>query len=300
MLKHTLYFSRPCYLSIKHSQLCYTFRDEEVTGGQAPLEDLGFVVIDHAEITLTQPVITGLHEHNIALITCDRTHHPISMFLSLDGHQLQQERYRHQLEAGVPLKKQLWAQTIKAKLTNQAAALELTGKDGTPLRHWAEKVRSGDEGNLEAQGSRYYWQNFFKDYLLHFTRERFGNHPNPLLNYGYAILRAAVARGLVGSGLFPVIGIHHHNRYNAYCLADDIMEPYRPFVDLTVLEIIRAHRRPDIIDKEIKGTLLGVLTRDTRMNGEKSPLMVAIQTTTSSLYHCFAGTGKKITYPRLQ
>jgi CRISPR-associated protein Cas1 len=298
MIKRTLYFTRACHLSVRLNQLHYEFKD---TGefGQAPIEDLGVIVLEHDEITLTQLVLAALLENNTAVVTCNKNKMPVSLTLALDGHQLQQERFRFQIEASAPLKKQLWAQTIKAKLKNQGQVLKLLGKNDAPLFEMARIVKSGDESNVEARGSKYYWSQLFSDYLVEFRRERFGMPPNPALNYGYAIVRAAVARGLIGSGLLPTFGIHHHNRYNAYCLADDIMEPYRPFVDATVVSIMQEYSRHDVLTKEIKAKLLSVLSADVFFKNEKSPLLVGISTTTASLYKCFSGEQKQINYPTL-
>lgn len=163
---------------------------------------------------------------------------------------------------------------------------------------WANKVRSGDPDNFEARAAAYYWKNIFTD-IPNFVRGRDGEPPNNLLNYGYAILRAVVARSLVGSGLLPTLGIHHHNKYNAYCLADDIMEPYRPYVDGLVLDVMESIKDYSELTKEIKMKLLSIPVLDTTIGNKKSPLMIATQQTTASLYKCFSGEQKKIAYPEL-
>jgi CRISPR-associated endonuclease cas1, NMENI subtype len=199
----------------------------------------------------------------------------------------------------LPLRKQLWQQTIKQKITNQAAVLRsVTGNDEKCMQVWAEQVRSGDPDNIEARAAAYYWQHLFPE-LPHFVRTREGEPPNNLLNYGYAILRAVVARALVGSGLLPTLGIHHHNRYNAYCLADDIMEPYRPYVDRLVLNIIRTNGCVAELTREFKSQLLVIPTLDVVVNGKRSPLMIAVQQTTASLYKCFSGELRRVSYPEM-
>ena len=180
-------------------------------------------------------VIPKLIDNNVAVIFCDDKHMPNSMLLNLDNHHIQQELFTHQINATEPLKKQLWQQIIKHKINNQATHLIRRYKPQNPLKYYANKVLSGDTTNREAVAASYYWKNIFD---FDFKRERSGKYPNLFLNYGYIVLRAAVARALAGSGLLSTLGIHHHNKYNAFCLADDIMEPYRPLVDAKVIEII--------------------------------------------------------------
>ena len=200
-----------------------------------------------------------------------------------------------QLEASVPLKKQLWQQTVSQKIANQAAVLIGRKIEARNMLVWAKSVKSGDPENIEGRAAAYYWRNLF-DKEIHFIRDRDGVPPNPLLNYGYAILRAVVARSLVSSGMLPTLGIHHHNRYNAYCLADDIMEPYRPYVDELVLDLIDEGHN-GILDKEAKVKLLSVPVVDVDIAGRRRPLMIAVSETTSSLYRCFSGESRKIIFP---
>src|SRR5579872_1929806 len=295
MIKRTLYFGSPAYLKTENEQLVHTSTD---TGElkTAPIEDIGVVVLDHQQITISQALIAKLLANNVALITCDSTHHPSGLMLNLDGNTLQSQKFQAQLEASLPLKKQLWQQTVSAKLTNQASMLESMRIPARALLNWASEVKSGDSGNHEAKAASFYWKKLFPDFL-EFRRERFGPPPNNLLNYGYAILRAAVARSLVGSGLLPTLGIFHKNQYNAYCLADDIMEPYRPFVDKIVVDIVRMNGKFLDLTPSMKRDLLGVPAMDVVLSGEKSPLMVALQKTTASLSKCFEGKLKKILYP---
>ncbi len=262
-----------------------------------PVEDLGFVVLEHPMITFTQGVIALLAENNVAVVFCGENFLPCSMLLHLDGHQVQNERFRFQLDATEPLKKQLWKQTVKAKISNQARVLESICKSGEALRYKATQVQSGDVTNEEAQAARKYWPALFGK---QFTRERFGAAPNPALNYGYTVLRAAVARALTGSGLLPTLGIHHHNRYNAFCLADDVMEPYRPYVDRLVLGMLEEKMDCEQLDTQQKAALLQVLTTDVRIHQRQRPLMVGLSETTASLARCFAGEGKNIRYPVLE
>lgn len=308
--KKTLYFGNPVYLSLRNAQLVIKLPEvvkneslpsafKEQTEVTKPVEDIGVVVLDNKQITITSGVLEALLENNSAVITCDSKSMPVGLMLPLYGNTTQNERFRQQLEASLPLKKQLWQQTIRAKIENQATALrKCIGEEMKCMRIWAADVKSGDSDNLEARAAAFYWKNLFSD-IDGFTREREGIPPNNLLNYGYAILRAVVARALVTSGLLPTLGIHHHNRYNAYCLADDIMEPYRPYVDELVFGIVRSEMRYEELTKELKIQLLGIPTLEVRIDGKRSPLMVAVSQTTASLYKCFSGEVRRIAYPEM-
>jgi len=297
MIKRTLLFTMPAYLSTRYEQLVVKPKEgDEVT---IPIEDIGVLVLEHAEITLSQSALSKLLAYNVAVIVCDTQHLPSGLLLPLDGNSLQTERFAAQLGAKLPLKKQLWQQTVAAKILNQALHLEHHGKIAENLRRLSKQVQSGDKGNREAQAARIYWKALFEG--EDFSRDRFGAPPNNLLNYGYAILRAAVARALISSGLLPTLGIHHANRYNAFCLADDVMEPYRPFVDFIVFNIWQARDKTlDFFEltKEHKRDLLQVLTAPTDMLGERSPLLVALSQTTASMVRCFEGEASEMIYPR--
>lgn len=310
MIKSTLYFGNPAYLSLKNNQLVIQLPEVEKNIGlpedfkkkatiSRPVEDIGVVVLDNKQITITSGTLEALLENNCAVITCDSKSMPVGLMLPLYGNATQNERFRDQLDASLPLKKQLWQQTIQAKITNQAAVLAgATGAIVKNMRVWANEVRSGDPDNLEARAAAYYWKNLFPC-LADFVRNREGAPPNNCLNYGYAILRAVVARGLVTSGLLPTLGIHHHNRYNAYCLADDIMEPYRPYVDRLVVSLVVSGVDIAELTKEIKARLLSVPVLEVEINGKRSPLMVAVGQTTASLYKCFTGEVRRIAYPEI-
>ena len=310
MIKKTLYFGNPAYLSLRNSQLVIKMpevekcdnlpdsfnRKAEVT---KPIEDIGVVVLDNKQITITTGAMEAMLENNCALITCDSHSMPVGLMLPLCGNTTQSERFRHQIEASLPLKKQLWQQTVQCKINNQASVLHaLRGEEIRCMRVWARDVRSGDAENMEGRAAAYYWKFLFGQHIDGFTRDRDGVPPNNLLNYGYAILRAVIARALVTSGLLPTLGIHHHNRYNAYCLADDIMEPYRPYVDELVYKLVKNKGLPtDGLTREWKAELLAIPTLDVVISGKRSPLMVAAGQTTASLYKCFSGELRKIDYP---
>ena len=310
MIKKTLCFSNPIYLSLRNAQLVLHIPEVEnnKTLPEAikkeaertiPIEDIGVVVLDNRRITITSGAMEALLENNCAVITCNQKSMPVGLLLPLCGNTTQNERFRSQLEASLPLRKQLWQQTIKQKILNQEHVLRInTAQETNCMRVWSNDVRSGDPDNLEARAAAYYWKNVFTTYP-NFVRDREGTPPNNLLNYGYAILRAIIARALVGSGLLPTLGIHHHNRYNAYCLADDIMEPYRPYVDQLVLDIIQCNLEISDITRDLKMLLLGIPMLDVVINGKRSPLMIAAQQTTASLAKCFAGEIKCISYPEM-
>lgn len=295
MIKRTLYFGNPAYLKTSNEQLVIELPDTGETK-QAPIEDIGLLILDHQQITITQAVMSKLLANNTAVITCDETHHPTGLFLNLDGHSLQSQKQQAQLEASIPLKKQLWQQTVMAKIQNQAALLMQEREQAKFLTELAKDVKSGDADNAEAVAAAYYWKRIFPAFL-EFRRERYGPPPNNLLNYGYSILRAMVARSLVASGMLPTFGIHHRNQYNSYCLADDIMEPYRPFVDKVVCDIVRMNGKFLEMTPKMKQAILALPAMDVQMGGQKSPLMNAVQRTTASLAKCFEGKTRKILYP---
>ncbi len=310
MIKRTLCFSNPAYLSLRNSQLVVKLPEVEKADVSdrikqeavrtIPIEDIGVVLLNHKQITTTQALLEALLENNCAIITCDSNHLPVGLMLPLCGNTTQSERFRDQIDASLPLKKQLWQQTIQYKIRNQAAVLQqVNGAVARNMLAWAADVKSGDSDNLEARAAAFYWRNLFAD-RPDFVRDREGESPNNLLNYGYAILRAVVARALVASGMLPTLGIHHRNRYNAYCLADDIMEPYRPYVDALVVDICRNGLASDTITTDLKRELLQVPTLDVVIGGRRSPLMVAVAQTTASLYKCYSGELRKISYPEIE
>ncbi len=310
MIKRTIYFSNPAYLSTKDCQLvikmpevenCQEFSENQKNEyvRTIPIEDIGMIVIDNKRITLTSGLVSALLDNNCSVVTCDDKSMPTGMMLPLSGNTLQNERFRSQLDASLPLKKQLWQQTIIQKIANQATILQRhTQVECGCMFVWSKEVRSGDPENLEARAAAYYWRNIFPAYP-DFVRGREGDYPNNLLNYGYAILRAVVARSLVGSGLLPTLGIHHQNRYNAYCLADDIMEPYRPIVDNLVIAIMNEFPNVFELTRDIKARLLTIPVLDVVVRGKRSPLMVAMTMTTASLAKCFDGESRKIDYPEI-
>lgn len=292
MLKKTILIENKLSLTTKNNQLVLKseFKEKNI-----PIEDIGFLVLDHAEIYISIPTMNLLIENNTSVIICGKNHLPNGMFLNLNSHHIQQEIFKNQINASVPLKKQLWQQTIVEKISNQGILLQKITTKKNNFDFLASKVLSGDSSNMEAVAANFYWKVFFEQ---EFKRERFGDYPNNFLNYGYAILRAATARALSGSGLLNTLGIHHKSKYNAFALADDIMEPYRPIVDEKVIEIMQTYSEQEL-NTTIKSELLQILTRTVYFKEEKSPLMVALQKTASSLQQCFTGERKKIKYAKL-
>lgn len=308
MIKRTIYFGNPAYLNVRDEQLIVrlpeiekndslTERFKKEAVASIPIEDLGVILIDHPQITLTQGLIDRLLENNVAMISCDKHHLPTGLLLPLCGNTLQSERFKEQINASEPLKKNIWQQTIEAKITNQAIVLKKQGYAFENMVYWAKNVKSGDVGNHEARAAANYWSTIFQKTHPAFIRDRNGEPPNNLLNYGYAILRAIVARALVSSGLLPTLGVHHRNKYNAFCLADDIMEPYRPYVDEVVLKTMNGFANYKELTKEIKAELLSIPVLDVVIEGERSPLMIGVQRTTTSLVRCYYGEQRKVLYP---
>ncbi len=310
MIKKTLCFNNPAYLSLRDNQLVIKLPEVEKADNlnedfkkasevTRPIEDIGVIVLSHKQITITSGALEALLENNCAVITSDSKSMPVGLMLPLSGNTTQSERFRDPINASQPLRKQLWQQTIQYKIRNQASVLSKYSEAETKcMQVWTNDVRSGDPDNLEARAAVYYWKSLF-GHIPDFIRDREGIAPNNLLNYGYAILRAVVARSLVASGLLPTLGIHHHNRYNAYCLADDIMEPYRPYVDRLVYEITEQYGVDIELSKDIKSELLSIPTLDVVIGSKRSPLMIAVSQTTSSLYKCYSGELRKITYPEM-
>ena len=292
MLKKSILLENKASLSTKNLQLVIKTETREST---IPIEDIGFLVIDHPEIYLSIPAMNLMIENNTSVIICNTNHLPNGMFLNLNSHHIQQEIFKNQINASVPLKKQLWQQTVIDKITNQGILLQKITSKNNNFEFLASKVLSGDSSNMEGVAASFYWKVFFEQ---KFKRERFGDYPNNFLNYGYAILRAATARALSGSGLLNTLGIHHKSKYNAFALADDIMEPFRPVVDEKVAEIMQNYTEQEL-NTQIKAELLQILTRTVYFKDEKSPLMMALQKTASSLQQCYTGDRKKIKYPKL-
>lgn len=296
MLKRTIYIGNPSILKWKDNRLVIEDSVTKEVKGSIPVEDIGFLVLDHYQITITQLLLVALQQNNVAVISCDEAHMPLGLMLPISGHVEHSDRLKDQINCSEPLKKQLWKQTIESKIYQQKEVLRYFKKDFDSMNEWMTDVKSGDSTNREGVAAHYYWSTLFDN----FTRERYGDAPNNLLNFGYAILRSMVARALVSSGLHPTIGIFHRNKYNAYCLADDIMEPYRPYVDLMVVEWLENGGESKVMTKEFKAYMLQIATRDVKINGLIRPLMSAISITSSSLVKCYSGESRVLHYPVLK
>lgn len=295
-MKQTILISNPAYLSLKNAQLQIKDRNELL--GSVPIEDIGALILEHPQITITHGAIRSLQENNASIISCDEKHMPYGLMLPLVGHSEQMHAQRKQLEVSEALKKNLWKQCVIAKIENQARALELAHemKAGRQLHGLVRKVKTGDHTNVEGFAAAVYWKHFFED----FERDQYGDPPNNYLNYGYIVLRSMAARALVGAGLLPTIGIYHRNKYNPFCLADDIMEPFRPFIDLLVRQIIEDNQELEhILQPSTRQALLGIATLDGVFGNVKRPLQVGMEITAASLRKCFDGSRKKIVFPKI-
>lgn len=292
MIKQTLMFSNPVSLSLRDNQMVITFKDNKDTVTRS-IEDIGFVIIEHPMVSITIPLLNELAENNVSVVLCDKKQMPKTMLMTLEGNTTQQESYKHQIDASVPTKKNVWKQLVEYKIKNQALLLNMLGKNGDALKPYYMNVKSGDTDNREGAAAREYWSQIFDP---GFKREREGLPPNNLLNYGYAILRAAVTRALIGSGLYPAFGVFHRSRYNAFPLADDVMEPYRPFVDEIVYHLYYDGAVTEL-DSQSKGKLLRLLFSDVKIGKVTRPLENALSITTASLLKVYKGETDKLSLP---
>lgn len=292
MIKRTITIASPAHLSLSLRQLKISFKEGDRVA-TVPLEDIGYLILEQRQITLTMPLLQFCAESNICVIICDERHHPSAQLLPLQAHSLPGRRFSAQFEASKPTKKRLWQELVKQKIQNQASLLE--GPAKSLLQELAKQVKSGDATNREGVAAKHYWQHIFP---LPFVRDQGGTPPNDLLNYGYTILRAATLRALVGSGLQPGFSLCHSNQYNATPLADDIMEPYRPFVDRCVRFLIKSGDDYPTID-ECKQDLLRVLVADVFIDGSMRPLQLALTDTTTSLALVYEGERDHLSLPLL-
>ncbi|SDE53493.1 type II CRISPR-associated endonuclease Cas1 [Riemerella columbipharyngis] len=296
MLYRSIYIGNPAYLKLKDEQMKIICPETKAEKGSIPVEDIGLVMLDHFQITVSHQLIQKLMGNNVVLISCDAFHLPHGVMLPLSGHSEYSERVKYQLEASEPLKKNLWKQVVEAKIENQTEVLKQRNCFFEPMLQYKKEVKSGDATNMEGIAAQHYWK-----YLIStdFLRERFGESPNPFFNFGYAMLRSIVARAIVETGLMPVLGIFHRNKYNAYCLADDMMEPYRPWVDQLVMQWIDEHPQDDELSKDFKAFMLNIATTDVRIENKNRPLIVAVKTTIVSLYKCYTGEKRQLALPEM-
>ncbi|MDL1913002.1 MAG: type II CRISPR-associated endonuclease Cas1 [Bergeyella sp.] len=294
MITRSIYVGNPAYLKLKDRQMKVVCPETKEEKGSVPVEDLGLLMLDHFQITLSHQLIQKMMLHNVVVISCDRSHLPTGIMLPLYGHTEHSQRVRTQLEVSEPLKKQLWKQTVESKIENQELVLMHLGKYFEPMAEYKKNVKSGDVTNMEGIAAQHYWKYLVN---LDFLRDRFGDSPNPFFNFGYSVLRSIVARAVVETGLLPVLGIFHRNKYNPYCLADDLMEPYRPFVDFQVMNWLKENKDSTELTKEFKAYMLRIATIDVSIEGKTRPFLIAVKTTASSLYRCYIGEKRVISYP---
>lgn len=299
MIKRTLYFGNLCTLKKKDMQMYVDFPvKENKTPAVIPIEDIGIVVLDSNQIVISHALISALMDNNCALISCNDKHLPYGLMLPMFSHHAFTQKMHNQINSSLPLRKNLWKQTVIAKISNQAALLRKNGKNDNKMQYYIRQVKSGDPENIEGRAAAYYWDNLFNHYFS-FYRSIEGGYPNSFLNYGYAVLLAVIARSIVASGMIPSFGIHHRNKYNPWCLASDIMEPYRPFVDKVILNIMEEFPDKEELTPEIKRHILKIPAMDIVIDRNNSPLMIGTQRTTASLADCFEGTARRILYPEL-
>ena len=296
MITRSIYIGNPAYLKLKDEQMCIMEPESGQMKGRVPVEDLGILMLDHHQITISHQLIQKMMGNNVVIVSCDAHHLPHGIMLPLYGHTQHSNRIKDQMEASEPLKKQLWKQTVECKIKNQKEVLVKLGNYYAPMAGYQNNVKSGDITNMEGIAAQHYWKYLIS---LDFLRQRFGNAPNQFLNFGYSVLRSIVARAIVETGLFPVLGIFHKNKYNPYCLADDLMEPYRPFIDLLVMNFLEKNPETEELTKDFKAYLLQIATKDVKIDGLTRPLLVAVKTTASSLYKCYTGEKRQISYPEL-
>lgn len=299
MIKRTLYFGNPCTLKKKDMQMYIDFPEKENRESAViPIEDIGVLVLDSNQIVISHALISALMDNNSAVIICNDKHLPYGLMLPMFSHHAFTQKMHNQINSSLPLRKNLWKQTVIAKISNQAALLRKNGKNDNKMQYYIRQVKSGDPENIEGRAAAYYWDNLFNHYFS-FYRSIEGGYPNSFLNYGYAVLLAVIARSIVASGMIPSFGIHHRNKYNPWCLASDIMEPYRPFVDKVILNIMEEFPDKEELTPEIKRHILQIPAMDIVIDRNNSPLMIGTQRTTASLADCFEGTARRILYPEL-
>ncbi len=296
MLGHSLLFSQAYYLRLERKQLIIQCLESKESLKRIPVEDISFIVFDHPQVKTSLGLLQALMEAQVILIFCDHLRQPHSQLLPFSGHHIYQQRLRLQLQQSLPHKKGLWQQIVKAKVKNQGAVVKKWGGLEQPFITFRRKVKSGDSGKIEGQAARAYFPEIFG---FSFTRNRYGAVPNNYLNYGYTLLRAAVNRCLVASGLLPALGLEHKNKYNPFCLADDLMEPYRPFIDDAVRSWLEDEALEEELSSQEKGRLIQILQGQCQLGNKSYPLLKAIELSCQSLALILEGKRKKLQFPEL-
>jgi len=294
MIKRIVEISNSAYLHLRNNQMVIE-RDEQ-DDAQVPVEDLGVLILDHPAITHTQALLVACWKNNVVVLICDEKHLPGAILLPLEAHSLQSKIIAQQVQVTEPTRKRLWQVIVQAKVREQASVLRSLKGDADPLPAYVAKVKSGDPDNIEAQAARIYWQKLFGP---DFRRDRKEADINSLLNYGYAILRAALARAIVGTGLHPSLGLHHHNQYDSFCLADDLIEPLRPLVDIKVYELYQPAPGKLELNIDSKRILLEILSWNCAIDGQRMPLLVALHRYAASVRKVICGEQKQLEIPTL-
>lgn len=300
MIKRIIYCETPSYITIKNKQLTIKFKDLKISSTTIPVEDIDMLLIDNNQITITSSVLKSLQDNKVALIICDDKHMPSGLMLPINGNSLQQERFNLQINMKQSYKNKLWKQIIFHKIKNQSHVLKVVHKSYIKLEYLSKEIKLGDSTNREAQASIYYWKNIFTDKITKFNRDKNGNYPNNLLNYGYMILRSMMSKNIVSSGLSPTIGLFHKNQFNTFCLADDLIEPFRPFVDKIVYDLINNDNVDEILTKEQRKKLIQIITLEVVSNNEITSLGLAMQNFVNS-FVCFLKNEKKeLEFPKFK
>lgn len=297
MTKRIIYCESPSYIKLKDKQLYIEFKDKSNPTSIIPVEDIGTLIIDNNQITITSALIQELQNNKVAFIICDNKHMPTGLMLPIDGNSIQHKRIELQAKMSQTLKNNLWKQIIIKKIKNQSVILDNLSIDSKRLKTLSKSISSGDKTNREAHASIYYWKNIFKDYVEHFIRDTDGSSPNNFLNYGYTILRSIISKSIVSAGLSPTIGLFHKNQFNAFCLADDLMEPFRPFVDKIVYDIIKTNGVNEFLTKEHRKTLLQVTLSEVISINEKTSITLATQNLVNSYVRFLKKEQDKLDFP---
>lgn len=299
MMRKAIHIGSPTRIRIQNKQFIIT--GEDGVDHSRPIEDYHMLVLDHPQVSLTIPTLLECLTQNVSLTVCDERHLPLGVWMPLYANTMATHKTNSQLESSKPLKKIIWQKVIVSKIRNQALVMKRWGLPYKYLQEAANSVRSGDSSNIEGQAAAYYWRRLFPG--QDFVRDRFGDFPNTMLNYGYAIIRAAVARCLLGAGLFLIMGINHKNTYNPLCLADDMMEPFRPFVDNCVKQLMGdgQNNSEHQLSMASRKSLLSILEMDVLIGSETKPMQLAMQSMCYSLSKCFEeGSGTQLKLPILQ
>jgi CRISPR-associated protein Cas1 len=294
MIKRIIDISEAAYVRLKHQQLVIEKQSEIV--GQVPIEDLGVLILQHPAIVLTQQLIVACQKNKVVIVFCDEKHLPYSLILPIgEGHTLHNKILKQQIAISEPTRKRLWQQIVQHKIKEQEQTLVMLNKESTRLNYLTTQVKTGDSGNCEAIAAQAYWKLLFGKA---FKRDADLDGVNSLLNYGYAIIRAAVARSVCGAGLHPTIGLFHTNQYNALCLADDLMEPFRPWVDYVVYQMASTNSEVTI-NQQSKQALLGLMSEAVLYKKKTMPFMVALNYLMADLKRCYSDGIKTLPYPLL-